>query len=55
MSGVQAFADRVHERKLLNLMVNCDHSSQGCTWKGELRHLQVIDTRTHTLGLLIVL
>ena len=42
LAYLQIFRDRKVERKVLSLMVYCSRRALGCSWKGELRNLQVI-------------
>ena len=39
--SLQAFLDKIHERKVLGLKVKCNNHGDGCAWMGELRDLQV--------------
>ena len=35
----ETFADRLIQREITNLIVNCTYTEQGCSWKGELKSL----------------
>eukprot|EP00118_Oscarella_pearsei_P017443 m.172874 g.172874 ORF g.172874 m.172874 type:complete len:134 (+) comp39087_c0_seq13:29-430(+) len=36
------FRDRKVERKVLSLLVYCSRKDQGCSWKGELRDIELL-------------
>ena len=37
----QVFADNFVRREVASIVVSCIFSSEGCPWKGEVRHLEV--------------
>lgn len=38
----QVFADNFMRREILALIVYCTFVEDGCKWKGEVRHLEVL-------------
>lgn len=38
----QVFADKFMRREIFALIVHCTFMEDGCKWRGEVRHLEVI-------------
>ena len=39
----QVFADNFVRREVASIVVSCIFSSEGCPWKGEVRHFEVLN------------
>ena len=40
---LQVFPDNFMRREVLTLVVHCTFMEDGCAWKGEVRHLEVLN------------
>ena len=42
---MQIFHDNFMKREVLSLVVTCPNSPDGCKWKGEVRHIEVSQSK----------
>ena len=42
---MQIFPDNFMKREVLSLVVTCPNSPDGCKWKGEVRHIEVSQSK----------